>query len=171
MYSHLTHCNIFVGYMIACSNSTDLKRTFRFTCSCHLFQQKSESVVYCKRLPSHTGQEQACSRFTRLFVRSWPCQKWPNTQENGCCLPPSDHIQSKILFQTKQDQERGMNGPASLLHSWHWVLSFLSTRIEKSNEIAFNVFHTNSLPEWYTDLERFVSFFTYLWFLVRQFLP
>ena len=53
---------------------------------------------------------------------SWPCRKWPNTQENGCCLPPSDHIQSKILFQTKQDQERGMNGPASLLHSWHWVL-------------------------------------------------
>ena len=24
---------------------------------------------FCKRLPSHTGQEQACSRFTRLFVR------------------------------------------------------------------------------------------------------
>ena len=48
---------------------------------------------------------------------SSPCRKWPNTQENGCCLPPSDHIQSKILFQTKQDQERGMNGPASLLHS------------------------------------------------------
>ena len=25
--------------------------------------------LFCKRLPSHTGQEQACSRFTRLFVR------------------------------------------------------------------------------------------------------
>ena len=37
-------------------------------------------------------------------------------------LPPSDHIQSETLFQTKQDQERRMNGPASLLHSWHWVL-------------------------------------------------
>ena len=74
--------------------------------------------INCKRLPSHTGQEQACTRFTRLFVCSSPCRKWPN---NGCCLPPSDHIQSKILFQTKQDQERGMNGPASLLHSWHWV--------------------------------------------------
>ena len=68
----------------------------------------------CKRLPSHTGQEQACSRITRLFVTM---PKWPNTQENGCCLPPSDHIQSKILFQAKEDQERGMNGPASLLHS------------------------------------------------------
>ena len=56
---------------------------------------------------------------------SSPCRIWPNTQENGCCLPPSDHIQSKILFQTKQDQERGMNGPASLLHSWHWVLFYI----------------------------------------------
>ena len=64
-----------------------------------------------------TGQEQACTRITWLVVCLSPCRKWPNTQENGCCLPPSDHIQSKILFQTKQDQERGMNGPASLLHS------------------------------------------------------
>ena len=24
---------------------------------------------FCKRLPSHTGQEQACSRITWLFVR------------------------------------------------------------------------------------------------------
>ena len=32
-------------------------------------------------------------------------------------LPPSDHIQSETLFQNRQDQERGMNGPASLLHS------------------------------------------------------
>ena len=27
--------------------------------------------------------------------------------------------------QTRQDQERGMNGPASLLPSWHWVLVML----------------------------------------------
>ena len=26
---------------------------------------------HCKRLPSHIGQEQACSRITRLFVRSF----------------------------------------------------------------------------------------------------
>ena len=80
--------------------------------------------LYCKRLPSHTGQGQACTRITRLFVCSWPCRKWPNTQKNGCWLPPSDHIQSKTLFQTRQDQEKGMNGPASLLHSWRWVLLF-----------------------------------------------
>ena len=55
------------------------------------------------------------------FVRSIGCHH----AENGpihrkmvvACPLPSDHIQSKILFQTKQDQERGMNGPASLLHS------------------------------------------------------
>ena len=49
-------------------------------------------------------------------------RKWPNTEENGCWLPPSDHNQSETLFQTRQDQEIGMNSPASLLHSWHWVL-------------------------------------------------
>ena len=27
------------------------------------------------------------------------------------------HIESETLFQTTQDQERGMNGPAGLLHS------------------------------------------------------
>ena len=79
-------------------------------------------MFFCKRLPSHTGQEQACSRITWLFVRSSPCRKWPNTQENGCWLPPSDHIQSETLFQTRQDQEKGINGSASLLHSWRWVL-------------------------------------------------
>ena len=26
-------------------------------------------------------------------------------------------------FQTTLDQERGIRGPVSLLHSWHWVLS------------------------------------------------
>ena len=81
-------------------------------------------VRYCKRLPCHTGQEQACSRITRLFVCSSPRRKWPNTKENGCWLPPSDHIQSENLFQIRQDQEKWMNGPASLLHSWRWVLLF-----------------------------------------------
>ena len=37
-------------------------------------------------------------------------------------MPPSDHIQSETLFQTRQDQEKGINGSANLLHSWRWVL-------------------------------------------------
>ena len=95
----------------------------------------------------------------RLFVCSSPCRKWPNTQENGCCLPPSDHIQSKILFQTKQDQERGMNGPASLLHSWHWVLfmqfspqlCILCHRVYISCETimwSISVYYLHSAPTW-----------------------
>ena len=36
---------------------------------------------FCKRLPSHTGQEQACSRITWLVGCLWPCQKWLNTQK------------------------------------------------------------------------------------------
>ena len=63
------------------------------------------SFIHFLQKTSHTGQEQACSRITWLsFVRSSPCRKWPNTEENGCWLPPSDHIQSETLFQTRQDQ-------------------------------------------------------------------
>ena len=69
-------------------------------------------------MPSHWSG----ALFGCLFVRSSPCRKWPNTQKNGCWLPPSDHIQSENLFQIRQDQEKGMNGPASLLHSWRWEL-------------------------------------------------
>ena len=42
----------------------------------------------------------------------------------GCPLSVTncDQVQSETISQTRQDQERGMNGTASLLHSWHWVL-------------------------------------------------
>ena len=42
-----------------------------------------------------------------LFGWLFPCRKWPNTLENGCWLPPSDHIHSWNLFldQTRPDQE------------------------------------------------------------------
>ena len=88
-----------------------------------------------------TGQEKPCSRitwlFVRLFVRLSPCQKWPNTKENGYWLPPSDHIQSETLFQTRQDQEKEMNGPASLLHSWRWVLFSLMIKTLHCNGYFF----------------------------------
>ena len=54
-----------------------------------------------------------------LFVCLSPCGKWPHTQENGCYCPPLITSIWETLLQTRQDQERG---PASLLHSWHWVL-------------------------------------------------
>ena len=41
----------------------------------------------CKKLPSHTGQEQACSRITWLFVRLTPCRKWRNAQEMAVDCP------------------------------------------------------------------------------------
>ena len=81
----------------------------------------------------------------RLFVRLSPCRKWPNTQKNGCWLPPSDHIQRKTLFQTRQDQEKGMNGPASLLHSWRWVLFH-----RFSSLLALLNLQLNLLPEFLT---------------------
>ena len=39
-----------------------------------------------------------------FFRCSSPCRKWPNTQTNGCWLPPSDHIQSETLFQTRKKE-------------------------------------------------------------------
>ena len=62
----------------------------------------------CRRLSSQiTGQEQASNVIfiTQLFGWLSPCQKWPNTQENGCwCwLPPCDHIHcwNSFLDQTR----------------------------------------------------------------------
>ena len=44
-------------------------------------------IPFCKRLPFHTGQEQACSRITWLFVCLVgclsPCRKWLNTQKSA----------------------------------------------------------------------------------------
>ena len=58
-----------------------------------------------------------------LFVRSFVTMpKMAQYKENGYWLHPSDHIQSETLFQTRQDQEKEMNGSASLLHSWRLVL-------------------------------------------------
>ena len=61
-----------------------------------------------------SGQEQACSRIICLFGGSSQCQEWPNTQENGCWSHPRSN--------PFPDQGRGIIGPASLLHGWHWVL-------------------------------------------------
>ena len=49
-----------------------------------------------------TGQEQACSRITRLvgwlFVRLSPCRKWLNTQKNSCWLRPNDQTLTRPLL-------------------------------------------------------------------------
>ena len=68
-------------------------------------------------------KEQTCTKITRLSVVTMPkiayyTGKWFLTTSY------SDHIQGDTLFQTALDQERGIIGPASLLHSWHWVLFF-----------------------------------------------
>ena len=81
-----------------------------------------------------TGQGQAALGshgflFGRLFVWVSPCQKWPNTLENGCWLPPCDHIQypqwNPFPHQTRRVKRDEWSSPASLLHSWHWVLLWI----------------------------------------------
>ena len=66
--------------------------------------QSCQTSKNCKRLPSYTGQELACSTITQLVVCLSPCRKWPNTQENSCWLPPSDHTQSETLFETRKEE-------------------------------------------------------------------
>ena len=63
-----------------------------------------------------TGQEQACTRITWLFVRHH-AKNGPIHRKMAVDCPPCNHIQSETLFHTGPDQERGMNGPASLLQS------------------------------------------------------
>ena len=73
-----------------------------------------------------TGQEQACSRIARSSV---VCSFviLPNMEKytemwllNAPCLVITSI--GKNLLQTRTDQERGITGPAGLLHSWHWAL-------------------------------------------------
>ena len=60
---------------------------------------------FCKRLPYHTGQEQACTRITWLSF-GWLslCRKWRNSQGNSFWLSHSDHIQGETLFQATLNQ-------------------------------------------------------------------
>ena len=71
-----------------------------------------------------TGQEQACTRITRLF--GWfgvIMPKLPNTYEDGCWLPHGDHINRWYPFPDRtRNEEKLVNGQASLWHRWHWVL-------------------------------------------------
>ena len=68
------------------------------------------------------SQEKDCTTITWLFVclfvcRSSHCRVAQYTGKWFLTAPPSDHIQSETLFQTSQDHTRGVNGPASRLHS------------------------------------------------------
>ena len=96
---------------------------------------------FCKRLPCLlTGKEWACTKIIWLT----PCQKWPYTHENGCWLPQSDHIHRQYPFP---DQEWGMIGRASVLHSWQWVLFFLKSCwiTQKSSFSSCKIWTTVSL--------------------------
>ena len=64
-------------------------------------------------------QGQTCTRITWLFGRLFVVTMPKMAKYTGIWLltAPRDHIQSETLFQTRQDQERGIKGTASLLHS------------------------------------------------------
>ena len=57
-------------------------------------------------------------------IHPWVGGRGRMTQQS---LPNAPVIKSiwETLFQTRQNQERGMIGQASLLHSWHWVLAYI----------------------------------------------
>ena len=74
----------------------------------------------------------ACSHFIFIFIRDhlvvwlFGCHQDKNDPTHrrmavNCHLATTSI--GETLFQTIVDQERGKIGPASLLHSWHWVLS------------------------------------------------
>ena len=91
-----------------------------------MFLQKTAFSLVKSRL----ALKSHCCLVVHSFVQVSPCRKLPNTQENSCWAPLSAHIHRWHPFP---DQERGIIGPASLLHSWHWVL-FLSFLIPVSTQ-------------------------------------
>ena len=116
-------------------SSFDSRDRFRTVASCksfgHLITASFSQVYlwYCKRLPLHWSraglhydQPVVC-----LFVRHHAKNGLINRKMVVDCPPVITSI-CETLFQARQDQERGIIGPASLLHSWHWVLLFLGPR-------------------------------------------
>ena len=94
-----------------------------------------------------------------LFGCLSPCQKLPNTQENGCLLPSSDHIQGETLFQARLDEEREIIGPASLLHivdngSYIWLTLLHAMRIKVSSAVAYD-FNRQLINAVFTPPRRF----------------
>ena len=95
--------------------------------------------VNCKRLPFQTGQERACTRITRLV---------------GCHYAENGLIHRKMVvdcpivitsiytFQARPDQEWGIIGQVSILHSWHWVLYIVGnvrTLLVWTDELILNI--------------------------------
>ena len=103
-------------------------------------------LFFCKRLPSQWPRAGLLLDHPVgwLFVCLSPCRNWPNSQENGCWMPPSNHINlGKTLLQTRPDQERGMIGPPSPLHSLNWVLSpFTFAKVNDNYEVRSNLLYS-----------------------------
>ena len=74
--------------------------------SWHFFTKTAAGKIrYCKRLLSHTGQEQACTRITRLFVRHH-AKNGPINSEMVVDCPIVIRSIADTLFPTRQDQAR-----------------------------------------------------------------
>ena len=99
-----------------------------------------ESCLH-QRISHHLWMNKAKNWWGGSFNSDNRTQHW-NTQDNSH-LAIMNKIQ-KYKFPHETISESFSNG-RWLRATMIWF-SFLSTR--KSNEIAFNVFHTNSLPEW-----------------------
>ena len=86
--------------------------------SWHLFTKTvAGKIRYCKRLLSHPGQERACTRIIWLFV-GHHAKNGPIYRKMVVIVPLV--VTSKVrlfFFLDHIRQERGMNGPVSLLHS------------------------------------------------------
>ena len=98
------HSQTLLGRREVCTENTLWRRVSPFILLRHL-------ALHFAKDCSPTGQEQACTRIIWLFGCSLvclmsPCRKWPNTQENGCWQPPSDHIHSWNPFpdQTRKEE-------------------------------------------------------------------
>ena len=80
------------------------------------------AFLHWSRAGLHSGSS-GCL-FVWSFVLVSPCQNDPIHRKIVVDCPTvfTVHIQGETLFQARLDQERGINGTASLLHSWQWVL-------------------------------------------------
>ena len=100
-----------------------------------------------------TGQEQGCNRLTQLVGLVLSCPKWPKNRKMVVVCPIVITSIGDTLFQTRPDQEWGIIGQASLLHGWHWVLSFYDS-FDESRTVYLVLLSSASSSKSYTQFQQ-----------------
>ena len=118
-----------------CATSATLKTDNIKTIS-KLLVDQCEEMRKC-RILACWSESSAVHIFCKRLNHHWSRAGLHRKMAVDCLIVITSIV--KTLFLTIPDQERGIIGPASLLHSWHWVLSWTYFIVWKQNENIYRI--------------------------------